>query len=179
MSKVDGKRLADLSVHEVAEIWAELLQVESEIAAVDRTEAPTFAELEGKERRLERLRAREGEIRVGLGLEGIRQVGSNDEPVPQRSLTTTEVSGAFACVPRLNKMLGDVSNHAWLRSALVVRGKAPKPHRWCPVRLAELLFTRELVSLVDLSKAFFSVPALRPWLSDWQELKAERNAFGR
>jgi hypothetical protein len=179
MSKVDGKRLADLGVHEVAEIWAELLQVESEIDAVDRTDAPTFAELEGKERRLERLRAREHQIRVGLGLEEVRHASSNDEQGQQMSLTTAEVSGAFTCVPQLKRMLGDVPNHAWLRSALLVRGKAPKPHRWCPVQLAELLRTRELVSVVELNKAFISVPALRPWRSAWQEVRAERNAFGR
>lgn len=103
------------------------------------------------------------------------------EPRPvrtSRGLATSQIAEAFACVPGLKRKLGDVNNHSWLLPAQVERGSAPKPSKWCPLELAAILISRGTADDV-LNRAFLQEVTLKAWLTEWQESRRERNAFGQ
>ena len=105
-------------------------------------------------------------------------------PVNHRGfLTSPQLAEAFGgvkmTVKKWKTKLGDTENHRWLLPARRSKGTAPKPSTWCPVAFAHLLRERgpEVIDQ-QLSRAFLS-PALKPWMSEWQEATRERNAFGQ
>lgn len=178
MSRKEKIILAELDVCEIAAIWDELHQIETEIQAVERTDAPTFSEREEKKRCLEGLKRRQAEIQATLGLSA-SQFERQQSDTSGQSLTTSEIGLAFSFVPKLKAKLSDVNNHEWMHPALVSRGRAPKPNLWNPLLLAKLLLDRSMATQFDLNKAFRSDAKLKPWREEWQEIVRERNAFGR
>ena len=106
------------------------------------------------------------------------------EPVQPtgRTMATGELADAFDGImdvtsQQWRKRLGDLSNHPWLKPARATQTAAPHPATWWPLKFAELLLERN-ASLESLNRAFLA-PQLKPWLTDWQEAKRERNAFGQ
>lgn len=96
---------------------------------------------------------------------------------PDRGLDTSAIAEAFSCIDGLRRKLSDANNHKWLIPARITQGVPPKPSTWCPLKLAKILLDRG-ASAEGLSRAFLKEVALKPWLTEWQEAKRERNAFG-
>lgn len=106
------------------------------------------------------------------------------EPVQPtgRTMATGELSDAFdgimdVTAQQWRKRLGDLSNHPWLKPARATQAAAPNPATWWPLKFAELLLERN-ANPESLNRAFLT-PKLKPWLTDWQEVRRERNAFGQ
>lgn len=109
--------------------------------------------------------------------------GESKLPSTPPPLTTAQIADAFdgvadATAKRWRKRLGDVGNHQWVLPARAEPGKAPAPAKWWPISLAELVLKRDAQTHDSLNRKFLHEPALKPWLTGWQELRRERNAFG-
>ena len=120
---------------------------------------------------------------VAVSALAVSTTPEREKATPPAPLTTPVMAQAFDGILDLTEekwrsKLGDVNNHQWLAAARVEQGKAPKPSKWNPCKLADLLLKRD-VSSDALNRRFLEVPTLKPWLSVWQEAKQERNAFGR
>jgi hypothetical protein len=102
-----------------------------------------------------------------------------NETAPIRSLSTPIMAEAFSFRQGLKDALSDADgNYRWLLPARVHKATRPKPHHWCPLRMAEVLMSRG-VSEGELNLAFMTEEALKLWRHEWQESRRERNAFGQ
>ena len=104
-------------------------------------------------------------------------------PTTPPPLPTPKIADAFdgiadATAEQWRKRLGDVGNHRWLLAARAEAAVPPAAATWWPIILAKLLLEREPPTHDSLNRKFLHEPALKPWLTDWQELRRERNAFG-
>lgn len=104
-----------------------------------------------------------------------------DDPPP---LKTGDIAEAFDGIDDLSaakwrRKLGDVKNHAWVLPARAVKGEAPTPSTWWPLKLADLLQQEREVSFDTLNRKFVNQKKLKPWLPAWQAARRERDDFGR
>ena len=117
---------------------------------------------------------------VAAAVPSVAPLGKATTPPP---LTTPDIADAFDGIDgqtaqQWRDKLGDVNNHQWLIEARAQKAPAPRPATWWPIKLAELLRTRDATD-ESLNRAFATAPKLKPWLPLWQEKRRERNAFGQ
>jgi len=101
------------------------------------------------------------------------------DKAPIRSLPTPVMADAFSFRQGLKDAMSEAdAHHRWILPARVHKARRPKPHHWCPIKMAEVLMSRGS-SEGELNMAFLKLDVLKPWLFEWQESRRQRNDFGQ